>query len=270
MDGILESMMNMVFGEAFIQDCINSINNSIYDSSGNVHSAIEKLITAMNEPVLAVASVLLVMYLLIELMEKMTSDSFNAEQFVKLLIKFVMGQIIISNAIEWSLVFMSVGSDFITDLLGSIGTTTISLSGLSEAIAEMGFMEKISALVILLLPVLVSFLLRIAVYFMSYSRALEIVVRAAMSPIGFADVVTGGSHSSGFRYMRRMLGISLQGGMMVAVVMAASALLTTGSMFDGEFVLTDIMFLGEYFGIMAAMVGMLGTTKSIAYEVVGA
>ena len=34
--------------------------------------------------------------------------------------------------------------------------------------------------------------------------------------------------------------------------------------------ITDVMFLGKYLGLMAAMVGLMGTSKSIANEVVGA
>jgi hypothetical protein len=271
MDTIIIKMINMVFGEGFINDCVSAINSSIY-KDGVVHEAIESMITVAETPIKSIAAVLLVMYLLIELMEKMTSDSFTSEQFVKLLMKFVFGQIVISNAVSWSLTFMSVGSSFMADLANSMTSMKISPSNdLGDIVKAMGFLEKLGTMVILLLPVMVSFLLRIAVYFMAYGRAIEIVVRATMSPIGCADVVTGGSHSSGFRYLKRMLGISLQGGMMIVVVMAASTLLASTSMFDGDgFEITNIMFLGQYFGIMAAMVGMLGSTKAIAYEVVGA
>jgi len=270
METMLVNMVNMIFGSGFIQDCIDAINHSIYDDSGIVHAEITNVITSIEAPVKAVAAVMLVMYLLIELMEKMTSDSFNSEQFVKLLMKFVIGQVIINNAISWSLTFMSVGSAFMCDIANNLRGSVISIEGVASAIEAMGFWDKLCSIVILLLPLLVSFLLKIAVCFMAYSRAIEIVVRAAMSPIGCADVVTGGSHSSGFRYLRRMLGISLQGGMMIVVVMAASAVLSTSSIFDAGFQITDIMFLGRYFGVMAAMVGMLGTTKQIANEVVGA
>ena len=263
-DGLIK-MLEMIFGNEFISDCVSSINQNPLDING-----VRALIESVANIVLPIAAVMLCMHLLLEMMDKMTSDSFNAEQFVKLLMKFVFGQIIISNATDWSLIFMSIGSKFMVDIQSGLITTTIGANGMKEAVEKMSFGQQISAMAILLLPLLVSFLLRIAVYFMSYSRLIEMTLRAVMAPLGCADVVSGGVHSSGIRYLKRMLGISLQGALMLAVISVASALLAGDSMFSKEFSVTDIMFLGKYLGVMAAMVGLMGTSKSIAYEVVGA
>lgn len=262
----LISMMNMIFGSEFINDCVSAINiDPINDIPG-----VEDLISTIGDIVLPIAAVLLCMHLLIELMDKMTSDSFNAEQFVKLLMKFVFGEIIISNAIEWSLIFMKVGTQFISDIQNGLTVTSIGISDITETVEAMSFGAQLGAIAILLLPLLASFLLRIAVFFMAYSRVIEMILRAMLSPMGCADVVTGGAHSGGVRYLKKMLAVSIQGAMMLAIISVASSILAGSDIFSGDFSITNIMFLGKYLGIMAAMVGLMGTSKSIAVEVIGA
>lgn len=265
MKDIIISMMNTIFGSGFLSDCVGAINQNPLEVDG-----IENLIDVVGQVVLPIAAVLLCMHLLIELMDKMTSDSFNAEQFVKLLMKFVFGQIIISNAKDWSMIFMTVGTKFMADIQAGLTVTSIGLADITEIVDKMSFWTQIGVFAQLMLPLLASFLLRIAVYFMAYSRLIEMVLRAMMSPMGCADVVTGGAHSAGIRYLKKMLAISLQGAMMLAVIAAASALLAGDGIFIDGISITDVMFLGKYLGLMAAMVGLMGTSKSIANEVVGA
>ena len=262
MKDIIIKMMDTIFGSDFLIDCVTSINQNPLEIEG-----IKTLIETIGQVVLPIAAVLLCMHLLIELMDKMTSDSFNAEQFVKLLMKFVFGQIIISNATEWSMTFMTVGTKLMADIQAGLTITSI---GLAETVEAMNFWTQIGVFAQLMLPLLASFLLRIAVYFMAYSRLVEMVLRAMMSPMGCADVVTGGAHSSGIRYLKRMLAISVQGAMMLAIIATASALLAGDGIFVDGISITDVMFLGKYLGLMAAMVGLMGTSKSIANEVVGA
>lgn len=265
MKDIIISMMNTIFGSKFLADCVTAINQNPLDNED-----IKNLIEIIGQVVLPIAAVLLCMHLLIELMDKMASDSFNAEQFVKLLMKFVFGQIIISNATAWSITFMTVGTKLMYDIQTGLTITSIGLADITETVEAMNFWTQIGVFAQLMLPLLASFLLRIAVYFMAYSRLVEMVLRAMMSPMGCADVVTGGAHSSGIRYLKRMLAISIQGAMMLAVIATASALLAADDIFQNGASITDIMFLGKYLGLMAAMVGLMGTSKSIANEVVGA
>lgn len=265
MKDIIIKMMDTIFGSDFLIDCVTSINQDPLEIEG-----IKTLIETIGQVVLPIAAVLLCMHLLIELMDKMTSDSFNAEQFVKLLMKFVFGQIIISNATEWSMTFMTVGTKLMADIQAGLTITSIGLADITETVEAMNFWTQIGVFAQLMLPLLASFLLRIAVYFMAYSRLVEMVLRAMMSPMGCADVVTGGAHSSGIRYLKRMLAISVQGAMMLAIIATASALLAGDGIFVDGISITDVMFLGKYLGLMAAMVGLMGSSKSIANEVVGA
>ena len=254
MKDIIIKMMDTIFGSDFLIDCVTSINQNPLEIEG-----IKTLIETIGQVVLPIAAVLLCMHLLIELMDKMTSDSFNAEQFVKLLMKFVFGQIIISNATEWSMTFMTVGTKLMADIQAGLTITSIGLADITETVEAMNFWTQIGV-----------FAQLIAVYFMAYSRLVEMVLRAMMSPMGCADVVTGGAHSSGIRYLKRMLAISVQGAMMLAIIATASALLAGDGIFVDGISITDVMFLGKYLGLMAAMVGLMGTSKSIANEVVGA
>lgn len=265
MGDILTSMIDNIFGADFIQSAIDSINIGVASEYGTVLDYIQD--DKVQSVICAIAAVLLTMHLLIELMEKMTNDTFTSDQFIKLLIKFVFGMVIISHGTEWSLQFMNIGAKFINDIMDAINVTTITVTKPEDS----GFWEAIGAMVILAIPLLVSFLLRVAIFFISFSRIIEMILRAMFAPIGCADVVSGGSHSAGVRYLKKMLAISIQGALMIAVVYISSEMLSgvMQNLVTNGLGITDIMGLGQYFGITAAMVGLLGATKSIANEVVG-
>lgn len=266
MENFLTSMINSIFGADFMESAINSININVASEYKSVinHIQGEEIQAAM----CAIAAVLLTMHLLIELMEKMTNDSFSSDQFIKLLIKFVFGIIIISHATEWSIQFMNIGAKLTNDIMTEITVTKITV----DIPDKTGFLETIGTMLILAIPLLVSFLLKVAIFFISFSRIIEMILRAMFAPIGCADVVSGGSHSAGIRYLKRMLAISIQGALMVAVVYIAGEMMADiiVESFNDGIAITDLMVLGKYFGIAAAMVGLLGTTKSLSNEVVGA
>jgi len=265
MDDVVKSFIDFIFGKGFITAATDAV---VVDLSTDSVSLINNISESVAQPI---GAVLLTIYLVLELMEKLTTDNFSAEQFVKLLIKFAFGQIIITNITGWSFMFMNAGVSFmmqIVDASGGISQATVDMGGIDNSLG--GIIKGIALIAQLIIPFLISAVLRVAIYFMGFGRALEMILRSMMAPIGCADVITGGTNSSGIRYMKRMLGISLQGGIMIAIIAASALFINELLVGEGVFTIGNTVFLMKYLGVVAAMVGILGQSKSIAFEIVGA
>lgn len=259
MKDILKAMLDAIYGDGIIQDCITAISFKADIFTGTINS--------IGTVVKPVAGVLVCIYFMIELMNKLTNDNFSSEQFIKMLIKLVFSIIMIENIPQWSIYLMNFSTVFTDAIKGSIpGIASIDASAIID---KFSFLETLGALALMLLPYAASFVVKIAVTFIGYGRAIEIGLRSAFAPIGCADLVTGGTNSSGFRYIRRMLGIALQGGVMIAVVICSSTVITQVAM-GGEIKPFDLIFIGKYFGCLGSMIGLLASSKQLAFELVGA
>lgn len=258
MEDFINSMVSSIYGSDFVEFAENVIRTppDMFDG----------LVTALSEAVTPIASVLVCIYFIMALMDKLSSDNFTGEQFVKLLIKLVFSIAVIDNITDLSLMIMEFGTTFMNMMTGSLGS--FATVDAEELTSEMGLIQQMGTFVVLLLPWIASFLLRLAMYVLAYGRTLEIGLRAALAPIGCADLITGGTNSSGFRYIKRMIGISLQGAIMLAVISCAGTL--CNYTLDSTAGITDLTFIVQYFGIMAAMVGTMAASKSLAFEIVGA
>lgn len=276
---ITAQILNFIYGSGFAKRCLEAID---VDIDSNLVSAIE----AVNTAVIPVASVLICMYFLLDLMDKVTNDNFSSDQFIKMLIKLGFSEFLISNISTIAVSFMNAGSSFMIQIYEA---TQASLPGgvdmTLEMTNDMGLFECLAIVVAMLFPFIASFLIQIAVYFMGYSRAIEMILRSMFAPIGCADFVMGGVHSGGMRYIKKMLAICLQGGIMVGIVLASSYFINTiitnafnngGDLHGAGTIIAmlsgtgQFLFLVKYFGVQLAMVGMLGTAKSISQEMVGA
>ena len=258
MEDILRGILSDIYGGDLITAASEAINipPNLFDN----------MIIGLSGAIMPIASVLVTIYFMMAVMDKMTSDSFNAEQFIKLMLKLIMSITIIDNAPEWSKLIMRFGNEFTTLLSATAGEFTSY--DVSAVEIDSNPLVQIGMLLLMLIPWLVALLMKIAVYFLGYGRAVEIGIRAALSPIGCADIITGGANSNGFRYLKKMIAISMQGGLMMVVI--ASASVVCASELPDVADITSMAFIGKYLGIMASMVGIMASCKSIANEIVGA
>ena len=219
-----------------------------------------------------IASVFVCIYFMIEVIDKLTSERFNAEVFIKMLMKLVFSVIIVSNASTWAIKIMNFGTDFALAVVGEFKAETVIK--LKESFFDSGgignIFNQLGLIVSLLLPFIAAFIIKIAVYFICYGRTIEMGVRSAFAPIGCADLMTGGANSNGVRYLKSLFAVALQGAVMIGVVFVSSNIISSelsAMKFGSGFLI--LPFLMKYFGIVSAMVGLLGASKSIAKEIIG-
>lgn len=253
-------MLDSIFG-GWIQVTLNGISAN--------RKLIEPIINNTKDVMIPVASVLAGVFFIIEAIDKITSERFNYEVLIKLLLKLVVSIAIISNASDWALKFMDFGVTFAATLVGTL--TNENVFKASGIVDGLNWFQQMIAVVMLAVPWLISFLVRIAIFALCYGRTIEMGVKSIFAPIGCADIMTGGANSNGFRYIKGLIAIAIQGGLMVIITAVASGIIgsTVYSNLQPKNGLLSLVFLGQYFGIVAAMVGMLGASKGIAKELIG-
>lgn len=267
MEGILNGIIGFVLGESLIKDVGSYLINP-----DNV-DAISAAASSFSDVMKPIASVLICIYFIIELMEKITNDNFNTDQFIKLLIKLVFSIVVVDNA------------SAIAENIAEFGTAFISAISNADLAAEeftvqevngAGIIDLIAMIVVMVIPFFVSLIIRLAAWFMIFSYIIEIQVRSALAPLGFADLISAGSNSNGFKYLKKLIALALQGGIMLIIMTCSAQLIGSSLLNDGEtleFTIANLIpTIGNIFKIMAvqvAMLGLMGSAKTIANDVIG-
>ena len=259
MAGVIKMMLNTIFS-----GWLNTILKALTAHTAVISDICDKTKGVM----IPIASVFVCIYFMIEVIDKLTSERFNAEVFIKMLMKLVFSVIIVSNASAWAIKIMNFGTDFAMAVVGEFKAETVIK--LKESFYDsnniLNIFNQLGLIISLLLPFIASFIIKIAVYFICYGRTIEMGVRSAFAPIGCADLMTGGANSNGIRYLKSLFAVALQGAVMIGVIFISSHIIS------GELSMSKIIFFEfmiRYFGVVSAMVGMLGASKAIAKEIIG-
>lgn len=260
---LLKAMLNVIFS-----GWLNTILKALTAHTSVISDICDKTKGVM----IPIASVFVCIYFMIEVIDKLTSERFNAEVFIKMLMKLVFSVIIISNASAWAIKIMNFGTDFALAVVGEFkAETVVKLKDtFYDSLNIFNILNQLGMIITLLLPFIAAFIIKIAVYFICYGRTIEMGVRSAFAPIGCADLMTGGANSNGVRYLKSLFAVALQGAVMIGVVFISSNVIA--SELSSINFITGIVFLPflmKYFGIVSAMVGLLGASKSIAKEIIG-
>jgi len=200
--------------------------------------------------------------------------------------KMIVAVFLISNGYTIMLKFQQVGLDFLSmfyDFASDMG-----LSGSGEAIEnnaklkelyksytgatwpkEPGWIDGIKNLVTgraltLLLAWLFTFVVKIVIYLVVFMRILEIFLRTMFAPIALSDMFYNGLNSTGFRFLKNYLAVSLQ-----VVVIYGCIVLYNVLMADVASDVARSIFLVKYLGLTAATVGILFKSQSLIKEFVG-
>ncbi len=169
--------------------------------------------------ILPLALILLAIYFLVELLEKSTSQNFNAEQMISLLIKLAIGVIIVQHI---DVVIVAI-CNITNGILTAINETTTDFLGSLSIETRMNGAQSFFAIVANFIMFFVAYIIAVAmnvlILFHVISVKFEIVARAAFAPLGVADVMSG-MNSGAIRYIKSFLSVSLQ----LVIILAANVI----------------------------------------------
>ncbi len=178
---------------------------------------------------------LLCIWFFTDLIGKATADSFTVEHFVKSLMKFVAGYLVISNLININENGAFTGlvptvingtADIVESLKGagfSSGEITLSSPLVSTwyKLYTEYWTAALSVIIDLLLPSIFSTLARVLIRAFALGRIIELAILVLFSPVAVSNIFGDISHDQnyGIKYIKKLAAIELQGLIMYYIIL---------------------------------------------------
>lgn len=223
-----------------------------------------------------VAILLLIVYFLMDMSRIMViqGQEFTAKSLAGSLVKLAIGMLIITEG--WDLIInILMMNNWLLSLMetSSTGTneTLETLKRICDMVQSWGIMECIGMIVTLAFVQLGAVAGGLIVTYQAISRKLELYLRGCFAPVAIADCYEG-VHSSGFRYIKKIIAIILWGGAMMIIVELNSSLSTgyMANLFEsGVEGLTSFSALAGLILFPLATGGMCGAAKQICNDALG-
>lgn len=217
------------------------------------------------DALIPIASILAVIFFLLEIGDRVFMEQFNAEQLALMFVRLGLSLLVISNGFE----ILTAVSQLCTGVFDIIQNASNIISDnygtcLFETVNEMDIFQKAGYMLSLLFSYLFMLIAWVVILATAWKRVFEIIVYAMFFPIGISDVVRGGLESSGVSYIKKMGAKFLQGSIALAIIIAynlVSALALSSGATGGS--------LGAVILALTVMTLML-QTDAIASAIVGA
>lgn len=285
----MKSLFTDVFGGG-IFDGVYDLLNVLLIGDGSEYTSASNLVEKVYENLMVpIALAFLVIFFVCTLVEKTTNEQANLEQMFLLFAKLVVGIFLIDKGFEIMTYFQQLGVSFLNDFHGY--TTEQMRGGGGYNISKNENLQKLyeeyvgvewpdspgwfdtfknifsGGTLSLLMAWLLAFILKVAIYLIMFMRILEIYIRTMFAPLALSDVLYQGLNSTGFRFLKGYLAVSLQmvviyGCIVLNTVIAAD--IATGAN------AANSIFLFKYIGLTAATIGLLFKSQSLIKEFLGA
>lgn len=216
--------------------------------------------STMYDIILPLALILCVVYFLIELSDMLTREHFNSDQFIKAMIKLAISVILVehidvficaicncSNAVVSLLGDTDLGT-IITEMnIGSTSGSNVSFGGQAASTV----LEIIVDLILFLPLLLIRTVIEVMILLEIFKMKIEVIIKAGFSPLGVADMVAGGMHSSAIRFIKSFAGSAFQLSVTAfALSVASSVTVAMASNGNVPFMLTACIAYVIIFGVI--------------------
>lgn len=218
-------MAETVYGNSFIESIAGLVRiGNEAGAYGALYTMVQDVYNSITVPI---GYSLLALYYSLELLEKVQADNFNVEHFIKSTIKLIFGIGILNNLFP----LIRSGIAFGDGLLKEIephATSAADITILETTLTELSSLSWVKAfpyIVELLIPASMMFLCQVVVSVSLYSRVIELFSRCTFAPIAMPNIFSGGTNSSGFRYFKKIVAVTLQGLIILAILMCSQTLM---------------------------------------------
>lgn len=246
-------------------------------------AAISGIVSTVFLDVRDLALGMLIIYFLIHLNKEVLTNGreFTLFTLYAPLLKFGIGAVVIFMGDKIMSAVLSINDAFI-DLVGqsiseaSTAEMTQLMQFMHDYMKDLSFLACVGYLPGFLISWLTSILISLVIIYFAVSRTLEILVRVAFAPIALGDVFNG-EQSNAIRYIKKVVGLILWGGLMMVVVYIGSQLQSMGFndiigkavSAGSNFSIWDISFIGGWILFPLATAGLLSGLKQASNDLLG-
>lgn len=275
---MIKGMVNDLCGKDLFKDIIDTLQTNLFSSSGNYSAAVNLVEDLYFTVIQPIALMLMIIYFLLALVDKMTSENFTWEQMGKQMCMFLASFYLINHGFEiLELLFqlgLSLTNQINTLVDGSLDPKDAAsrvesvINTFKETINVPNFLKDICLFVYLLIPWALSWIMALVVKIICYTRVIEIYARAAFAPIALSDFFHSGFQGAGWRFLKSFLAVCLQGALILVINAIYSTLfdVIAGSV---DTRLSLFAFLGVYLAVMASACMLMFKSLSLSKELLG-
>jgi hypothetical protein len=281
--GMLEGMINDIIGVDLFDTIYETLNVNLFstDETLNMFDGAYTIIRKIYEDgVQPVAVMLLFIYFMLAVLDKLSSENFTWEQLWRQMAMLLGAKFLIDHGFDLMEILFQIGVNF---------AYSVDQSGAAEAIdtgmsatemletfktnlgLDKGILKILASVIMfmyLLIPWIFSFILGMAVKIVCYTRVVEIYLRAAFAPIALSDFFHSGFQGTGWRFLKSFFAVCLQGAFILTIAIIYSILVN--SVFDkyGSS-MTFWESIGVFLSVGCASVMLMFKSLSLAKEMLG-
>ena len=277
MDNLLESMLDTICGSNLFADIYETLSVNLF-SSGGVFGAAYSVVHAIYNSVMSIGVMLLFVYFMLALVDKMSSDSFTWEQLWRQMAWLLAGKYVMENGFEILELLFNIGMA-VAAQISALGDPTVTETAIDAATIIEEFTESFNGfyailakgvmMIFLIIPWLLAWIMELAVNIICYSRVIEIYARVTLAPVALSDLFRSGVQGTGWRYLKSFLAVALQGALILIIGIVYSAVFGSIVMNPEPGITGLVVMLGKYIVIYASAVMLMFKSQSLAKELVG-
>ncbi len=276
----LEGLFKKIFQVDMFGTITDLLSDNLFSPASNF-GPILNLINTLFDMIRPVAVMLLFVYFMVSLVDRVASETFTWEQLWRLFCMLLATKLLIDHGLTLIENLYGIGLSLTNSFSGlrapgsDFAITDQQITELLDQIkSQMGwlpirFLMEILLWVMLLIPALISWLMKLSVSVIVYSRIIEVYLRAVFMPAAISDVFHGGLQSTGGRYIKSFFAVCLQGPMIIIISIIYSQLsviLTQSYGQSGDF----FAFYTILMAIQASAIMLMFKSLSLTKEVLGA
>lgn len=273
---MLENMINDICGPDIFTSIYETLSVNLF-SSGGKYSAVLSVVRIAYNIIMPVGVYLMFIYFMLALVDKLSSDTFTWEQLWRQLAMLLAAKILMENGFQILETLFGIGMAVLAMISGAGGTdiavSTIDTAALitefRDSIGIAGnipFIRDIIMFVYLLIPWTLSWIMRLVIAVICYSRVGEIYIKAAYTPIALSDFMHSGFQGTGWKHLKSFFASCLQGAIIFLIAVIFTALFQTITIDSGWNI---FKFLGAYLAFYASAVMLMFKSLPLAKEIVG-
>lgn len=232
------------------------------------------MVTSIQDGLVATATSIMVLFFLYGLLSDAMNETFSLERFIKLFARLALGIGLISLCGDITTLGDSLAtevSDVISKAKDGAKLTASDMPTVPEA--ENLFQGVFLVMGLWAVGTVMSWVIQAAMYFMLFSRLIEMALRAAFMPIAMAMVTDGGWQGTAGRYIKKYIALCLQGPALVAISSLYNSFLQSLVKADWDSVTKGTTGIGPtllaMIALMFATIGMSKQSITVLNDVMG-
>ena len=215
--GMVRTMFEGIFGKDFFTKATEILMVNPETTYPGAWKIINNLYDSIFVPI---GLGIMFIYFISTFVEKTTHEQFNFEQLFLLCAKLLAAKILMDNGLTimanlwgWGLWIIKEANLSLAEGNSVRDAAWLALTGEAWDIqnSDIGPLKTFGILCNIIVPYVFSFLLKLFLQVICYTRLIELLVRTMMAPIAFSDFFTEGTRGNAWRFLKGYLAVCLQG-----------------------------------------------------------